>query len=328
MPRKVVHPKPERQTLPTIDDAKTPQIPVLKTPTWFEMVQKEEQDKLQEKSESTSKSLQTLPTNPFPDMQTLMAVIAQTPALTQIPAYKNLLSVQIPQPTTSKQVTKPETQLPKPNPSSYIIKPNPQYITVIEKSYFEPNPFMTIQKLFGQDWYYKPWSSEKTPTYYQTILEVSASVEIKHFYLREGHTNPAYSTFKILHVIPPQDWEGDVNKTFNFPETYKNEPFYDTPFSYWDYQQAWYNSFYIQNDKSQHTWLIYFDSKSCNPSTFPYWFATQWWDCFGTIIEFLNQKPQVLDSYKFLKIYTNPQKKKNFSPLFFFFTPNSIYHGF
>ena len=116
-------------------------------------------------------------------------------------------------------------------------------------------------------------------------------MSFKHFYLNENHIDAAYSTFKIHKIIAPCDWEYDLNDNLNFPEDLKNLPCYNVPFNYWDYCQAWYNSFLIQSPKHKHTWLIFFDT-TCNLSKSLYWFIP-WWNYFGSVTEIF-QYPKII----------------------------------
>lgn len=146
--------------------------------------------------------------------------------------------------------------------------------------------FLAIENYFGKNKFFKPRNIDKTVLFFQTILNITWSVTLKKKILDENHTEPGYSTFKIHNVIAPSDWEYDLNENINFQESLKNLPCYDVPFNYWDYCQAWYNSFFIQSPKHRHTWLIFFDT-TCDLSKFPYWFPP-WWNSVTEIL-----KPQI-----------------------------------
>lgn len=224
---------------------------------------------------------------------------------------------------TSKIVSKPSNnsqiilkQISQTTPSEYFEKHTYQNIINIEKGFFVNNdPFLTIEKYFGKNNFFKPHNTDKTVLFFQTILEITDSVSFKHFYLNENHTDAAYSTFKIHKIIAPCDWEYDLNDNLNFPEDLKNLPCYNVPFNYWDYCQAWYNSFLIQSPKHKHTWLIFFDT-TCNLSKSPYWFIP-WWNYFGSVTEIF--KPNIQKSFQIFKTNFIPsEEEKKFPPLALF----------
>ncbi|ESQ29477.1 hypothetical protein EUTSA_v10024111mg, partial [Eutrema salsugineum] len=159
------------------------------------------------------------------------------------------------------------------------------------------DPFSTIEKYFGKNRFFKPHNTDKTVLFFQTILEITGSVSFKHFYLNENHSDPAYSTFKIHKVIAPSDWEYDLNENLNFPENLKDLSCFNVSFNYWDYCQAWYNSFLIQSPKRKHTWLIFFDT-TCDLSKSPYCFIP-WWNYFDSVTEIF--KPNIQKSFQIFK---------------------------
>lgn len=123
---------------------------------------------------------------------------------------------------------------PRFSPDYYYPKIAFQTIINVEKGFHDPDPFSTIQKFFRKGWYFKP-CTRKNVNFYQTILQITNSVTFTHFRLEKTHPNPAHSTCKILKTIAPCDWEYDLSKSLCFPENYKDSPFYETPFNYWDY---------------------------------------------------------------------------------------------
>ncbi|RID44655.1 hypothetical protein BRARA_I01436, partial [Brassica rapa] len=147
------------------------------------------------------------------------------------------------------QAISKNNEISQTTPSEYFEKHTYQNIINIEKGFFVNNdPFLTIEKYFGKNNFFKPHNTDKTVFVLQTFLS------------KKNHTDAAYSTFKIHKIIAPCDWEYDLNDNLNFPDDLKNLPCYNVPFNYWDYCQAWYNSFLIQSPKHKHTWLIFFDS--------------------------------------------------------------------
>lgn len=56
--------------------------------------------------------------------------------------------------------------------------------------------------MFGKNMFLKPWDITKTQEYYQSILELTSSVDFKHF-LYSNQNDPSYSTTKILKILSP-----------------------------------------------------------------------------------------------------------------------------
>ena len=90
-------------------------------------------------------------------------------------------------------------------------------------------------------------------------LDITNSVKFKHFKLHFDHTDPTYSTCIIHKVIYPKDWGQPLHQPLSFP-THLRIYFQDfnTSYMYWDYQQAWFNAFFLQNQNHNHSWLFYF----------------------------------------------------------------------
>lgn len=168
--------------------------------------------------------------------------------------------------------------------SEFLTKTTFQNILTIEDGFYNKNPFLAIQNHFPKNWFFKPWDLSKPQEYYQTILEFTGSAEFKHFYHKGSH-DPSYSTCKILKIIHPKDWGQDLFKPKTFPINFQTKLDFCPTFSYWDYEQAWFNTFLIQNHYATHSWL-FFLSDNANLPKFPAWF-TRWWNNFGPIPDIL-----------------------------------------
>jgi hypothetical protein len=82
---------------------------------------------------------------------------------------------------------------------------------------------------------------------------------------------------------------------------------FSTSYTYWDYQQTWFNAFYLQNTNHSHSWLFYFHH-SMTSTKLPIWFL-RWWDYFGCHVDFLKNHPLVENGYLHFK--------NNFQPTLF-----------
>ncbi|KAJ9176922.1 hypothetical protein P3X46_012183 [Hevea brasiliensis] len=214
----------------------------------------------------------------------------------------------------SSQIVLSQTKLKKKS-SEWITKTHFQNVLIIEDEFLHQDASMAISKAFTKGWYYKPWDLSKTQAYYQAILEFTGSAKFKHFYLKENHADPTYSTCHIQNILNPSDWGQDLTKPKIFPLSFQNKIDHCQHFNYWDYQQAWYNTFLIQNHKNSHSLLFYFQ-KTFDPSKTPSWFA-QWWKYFGALPEILT--PEISESLNLFKTHYKPSpKEKRFPPLLLF----------
>src|SRR5262249_20951186 len=139
------------------------------------------------------------------------------------------------------------------NSSNYFYKEKFQNLLTIEDGFYDPKPYRAVQKIFPPNWHFKPWSLSKPYEYYENILTETQSIKITHHYTNPNEP-PSYSTAKILKIIHPMDW-AKKNQFLSHHQKFQNRittmdlcPTY----SYWDYQQAWYNIFFIQNKMGYH----------------------------------------------------------------------------
>ena len=87
--------------------------------------------------------------------------------------------------------------------------------------------------------------------------------------------------------------------------------------SYWDYQQAQFNTFFIQNPKKSHSWLFFFNSK-ITVQSLPNQFQ-QWWSYFGPSPDILT--PNAIKYLNLLKAHYIPsESEKRFPPFLCFCT--------
>ena len=160
--------------------------------------------------------------------------------------------------SSSSQIVLSQSKLPK-KTSDWFPKAHFQNILSIEDGFYHTDPFQAIQKIFPRGWFFKPWDLSKPLPYYQSILEFTESVKFKHFFLSESYSEPVYSTATIMKVLSPKQWGDLLHKPKAFPLNFQNRMNHSLSFSYWDYQQAWYNTFFIQNPKTTHSWLFFFN---------------------------------------------------------------------
>ncbi|KAG5253016.1 CTV [Salix suchowensis] len=189
--------------------------------------------------------------------------------------------------------------------SKYFEKPKIQNIWTIEDGFPNHNVHATTASIFPKNFHFKSWDISKSQSFYENILQVTGSVTFKHFFKHPSHPDPAYSTCTIQRIISPDKWN-----------IQKQNPHFP-PYTYWDYEQAWFNAFLIQNQGNSHSWLFFFNT-SIDTSSLPHWFQ-HWWDMFGCIPELLPEHPSVEEGFKFFKEAYQPiPSERHFKPITMF----------
>jgi len=146
-----------------------------------------------------------------------------------------------------------QTSFPK-TKSKYIFKTTFQNILTMEEGFYHDDPSITASKIFPPNWYYKPWNLAKPQSCYVTILEITNSVKFKRFKIHSDYTEPAYSTCIIHKGIHPTEWGQPLHQPVSFPMHFCTNPQdFNTTYTYWDYQQAWFNTFLLQNQNHSHS---------------------------------------------------------------------------
>jgi hypothetical protein len=138
------------------------------------------------------------------------------------------------------------------------------------------NPRQVVSHMFPPGWNFQPEHPHKSQTFYEFILVDTNSILLTHCKCSFDTTGSrtAYSKCLIKQVISHFQWNGHPCNTRSF-----SKKFTPQEYNYYDYQNAWYNALYSQNDRFQHSWFFYFD-KYLNIQNLPAWFL-QWWDQFG-----------------------------------------------
>ena len=202
--------------------------------------------------------------------------------------------------------------------SVWFDKTHSQNILTIEDGFYHTDPFQTLTKFFPKSWFFKPWDLTKPQPYYQSILEATESIKFKHFYLSDSHSESAYSTATILKVLSPKQWGDLFDNQKRFPSNFQMHLPHCLTYSYWDYQQAWYNTFFIQNPKKAYSWLFFFNSKIIVQSL-TNWFQI-WWNYFGPCTDILT--PNAINCLNLFKAYYIPSESEKRFPHFLCFCTN------
>ena len=101
--------------------------------------------------------------------------------------------------------------------SEYLEKPNFQNNLTMKDGFYDQKPSKVVLKLFPKNWFYKPWDLLKTQSFYQSVLEITGSVKIKHFKKDGKNLHPSYSTCTIQKILHPTKWGPELHKTKPFP---------------------------------------------------------------------------------------------------------------
>ena len=254
----------EPQTTPSKEKLFSSAMPIK---SWIEMVE-EEQD-TQYKAISSEEQVKEWMKSIIKSSKLMLALqgISKTKALSQVsenaiykeitkPSSKEIISCE----SFSSQIVVFQSKLSQKS-SNWINKTFHQNVLTIKDRFYHSDPFQAVSKVFLKGWFFKPWDLSKPQPYYQSILKITESVKFKHFFHSETHSEPAYSTATILKVLNPKQWGDQLHKLQTFPANFQMRLKQCLFFSYWDYQQAWYNTFFIQNPKKSHSWLFFFNLK-------------------------------------------------------------------
>lgn len=157
----------------------------------------------------------------------------------------------------------------------YFHKENLQKLLPIE-DYFQTDDINKIASYYFRDFNYHIEDCRRDHAFYEFILVDTNSIQIHPYPDKYDSTNISHTSVKIFKVMSIQDWNQSpsISKRFSIPLANSNLQEY----TYWDYQAAWYKTFYFQNKKNQHSWFFIF-SKNIKRS-FPIWFI-DWWKYFG-----------------------------------------------
>jgi hypothetical protein len=175
-----------------------------------------------------------------------------------------------------------------------------------------------VTKVFPPGWDFMPEEKNKSQKFYEFILVDSGSVILSHTPCKfdPDLKRIAFSKCTIKNVLSPAQWNYNPWESRKF-----SQPFHPQTYNYFDYQKAWYNTFYLQNDRYQHSWFFIFD-KIHPVQSLPLWFE-YWWKLFGAETGIL---PPPLHN-KFLdysKTHPSPSPFNNFPPEIYFFLHFSI----
>ena len=129
---------------------------------------------------------------------------------------------------------------------------------------------IATKNIFQNEKYFVSNDILKTRKFYEFILVDTESVQISHIKNPEGN-DIAYSKCKILKVLNEKDWDQN-------PFTHKrfSENFDPQTFDFYDYKNAWFNTFCIR--PSSHSWFFNWGAKM--QRSFPNLFQ-EWWLFMG-----------------------------------------------
>lgn len=237
----------------------------------------------------TPKPLQTLPPqSPSPSDWYNQTLIEQTQQLSQTYAqttatlHQQQQHVVASRPSTSSSVVAPRptssTTVVATNPtikSKYFHKPQcEQTIVLLENQTWNEDPFQIPPRVFAPKTHFLQSSPLHTQQFYEAILVDTGSISVK-ITLTPDQTEIAFSTILIHKILTQEQWGPHPLQPRRFSIAH-NPP----SFNYYDYQQAWFNTFFYQNSRLSHSWMFTF--KDDFPRTFPNWFFS-WWTHFGSL---------------------------------------------
>jgi len=158
---------------------------------------------------------------------------------------------------SSEVVIRPQATPPSQR-SKFFPKTSFQKILTVEDGFFDEDPIKFAKNIFPKNWLFKPHNTNKTLAYYEQILVETESARFTHFADKNNTENILYSTISISKVIHPSHWGASPHTSRKFQTRLIQSLPYSSSYTYWDYQQAWWNVFFRQNTNFQHTWLVFF----------------------------------------------------------------------
>ncbi|RDX65399.1 Enzymatic polyprotein, partial [Mucuna pruriens] len=164
--------------------------------------------------------------------------------------------------TTAQSKSYLITSIPEPSNDPYIEKLELLPIMTLE-SYMSKEDLKTlVAYIFPKTFHYLPNNQLKTQRFYEFILVDTDSAEITH--TRDDQGNMLFSKMKIINILSPQDWNQHLFDSKAF-----TRQFNPLGYTYYDYIDAWFNTFYIHPEK--HSWFIWFEKGI--PLKFLKWFV-------------------------------------------------------
>ena len=177
----------EPQTTPSRDKLLSSAMPIK---SWIEMVEEHgahykttsSDDQVKQWMSSITKS---------PELMLALQNLSQSQIFSK-EEKENPISKEISKPSSQNVIVSGESSssqivLSQPSPSKktsdWFDKTHFQNILSLEDGFYHADPFQAISKFFPKGWFFKPWDLTKPQSYYQSILEITDSVKLKHFFL-------------------------------------------------------------------------------------------------------------------------------------------------
>ncbi|MFS7896230.1 hypothetical protein Hanom_Chr00s004264g01721121 [Helianthus anomalus] len=188
-----------------------------------------------------------------------------------------------------KEITKPPTYATtvqdNDEDDSWFITERQKKIIILNQEDIKllDDPWVLMQKYLDPASY--DATSYKTRQYFENILQLTETAEIRHFYPsdREKHMYN-FSKIFIKSIIPPQKWGLSTLKEreFIYPETNNRQTY---KYNYWDYIQSFEKCLFYENSKKKHSWFIKV-SDNVFKQGIPCWFQ-KWFLLYGPTVQIL-----------------------------------------
>ena len=134
----------------------------------------------------------------------------------------------------------PQPSSSNPQNFAYYTKDSRLVLQILKTDHISASGVISTKKIFQNDKYFISNEILKTRKFYEFILVDTESIQISHVKYPEGN-DIVYSKCKILKVLNENDWDQN-------PFTHKrfSEHFDPQTFDFFDYKNAWYNTFCIR----------------------------------------------------------------------------------
>ena len=175
-----------------------------------------------------------------------------------------------------------------PQKFAYYTKESRLLLQILETDHKSASGVIATKNIFQNEKYFISNDILKTRKFYEFILVDTESVQISHIKNPEGN-DIAYSKCKILKVLNEKDWDQN-------PFTHKrfSENFDPQTFDFYDYKNAWFNTFCIR--PSSHSWFFNWGAKM--QRSFPNLFQ-EWWLFIGATPNIFC--PEISKSFEYFK---------------------------
>jgi hypothetical protein len=163
-------------------------------------------------------------------------------------------------------------------------------LTQIEPNFWHSNPQEVAKLILSPQTNFLQKTLAHTQKFYEFILTDTKSCLFRPHMDKQTQSFVTHTSVWIKKIISPSEWGIHPSKYKRLSQSFEPQIF-----NYYDYQDAWLNTFTFQNPPGKHSWFILWDKQFA--SEFPQWFLHQWWPIYGPHLDIL--PPPVQDGFNY-----------------------------